>query len=134
MESQEDRRFPFLMTTVFYLGATTLFLLGRGFRELPVLAVITGCVTFSIAIVTLITPYWKVSAHSVGISGVVGFILGLKYRFGEDQLIIPLIISILLAGVLMSSRLQLNAHSSGQIFAGSLIGFLISFSGILCFL
>jgi membrane-associated phospholipid phosphatase len=134
MEEKEDRRFPFLMTTFFYLGATGLFLLGRGFRELPILAVITGSVTFSIGLVTLITYYWKVSAHSVGICGVVGFILGLRYKFGEDQLLIPLIISVLMAGILMSSRLQLNAHNSAQIFVGSLIGLLIGFGGIFFFL
>jgi membrane-associated phospholipid phosphatase len=134
MEDRQDRHLPFVMTTLFYGVATYFFMFGRGFRELPLLGVVVGSVSVSLAVVTLITFYWKISAHSVGMSGVVGFLLGLSYKYGADNLLIPLIISILLSGLLMTSRLQLNAHQPSQILAGSVLGFVISCLSIIWFL
>jgi len=134
MKAKEDRHLPFMMTTLFYLGITTLFTVGKGFRELPVLSVIIGSITFSIGLVTIITFYWKISAHSVGISGVVGFLLGLSIKFGEENLLYPLIITVLLAGLLMSARMYLNAHTPAQIIAGSALGFFNSILAVLFFL
>jgi membrane-associated phospholipid phosphatase len=134
MADRTDRQLPFVMTTFFYWLATYFFMFGRGFRDLPILGVIVGSVSVSLALVSIITFYWKISAHSVGMSGVVGFLLGLTYKYGAENLLIPLIISILLTGLLMTSRLQLNAHQPAQILAGSALGFFISFLSIVLFL
>lgn len=133
MNHTSDRQIPFSITTVFYLMATFLFSYGT-FREFPLLAIITGSISFMLAAVTIITFYWKISAHSVGISGLVGFMIGLSYRFSGEMLMYPLVIAILLAGLLMSARLYLNAHTPQQVYAGCLLGFTVSLLAVILFL
>lgn len=134
MRSKEERIIPFIITSVCYIIVTFMFLFMEKFRILPMLAVITGCVSLSIFLVTVITLFWKISAHSVGIAGVVGFILGFAIKYGNEGLLYPFLISVVLAGILMSSRLHLNAHTSMQVLAGTGLGFIICLGGILLFL
>lgn len=134
MQNKEERIIPFITTSVCYVIITFMFLFMEKFNILPILAVITGSVSLSIFLVTIITFSWKISAHSVGIAGVVGFILGLSLKYGSDGLLFPFLISIALAGILMSSRLYLNAHTPMQILAGAFLGFVVCLGGILLFL
>jgi membrane-associated phospholipid phosphatase len=92
--------------------------------------VVLSSITFSIAIVTLITVFWKISAHSVGICGVIGFMFGFYQKYADPLLFYPILAIILLAGILMSARLYLNAHTPAQVFAGGLLGLTISFTTI----
>jgi membrane-associated phospholipid phosphatase len=125
MQDRKDRFVPFLSTTVFYTVITYMF-----FKQLHAsyaMVLVLGGITFSIALVTLITLFWKISAHSVGICGVIGFLFGFYYRFAEQELFYPILLIILLAGLLMSARLALNTHSPAQVLAGGLLGFCVSF-------
>jgi len=134
MESKEERIIPFIITSICYIIVTFMFLWMEKFNILPILGVITGSVSISIFLVTLITFSWKISAHTVGISGVMGFILGLSVKYGSEGLLYPFLIAVVLAGILTSSRLYLNAHTPMQILAGIFLGFLICLGGILLFL
>jgi hypothetical protein len=129
MEDKKDRFVPFLSTTVFYTVITYMF-----FKQLHAsyaMVLLLGTITFSIALITLISLFWKISAHSVGICGVAGFLFGFYYKFAEQQLFYPILGVILIAGLLMSARLALNAHSPAQVFIGALLGFFISYVAIL---
>ena len=68
-----------------------------------------------------ITSKWKISLHMVGIGGVCGllFILGYKY-FGHTE--VWLMIWLLLAGLLASSRLYLGKHTPAQVYVGFILG------------
>lgn len=128
MQEKKDRFMPFLTTTIFYTIITFLF-----FKQLQAsyaMVLVLGSITFSIALVTLITRFWKISAHSVGICGVIGFLFGFYYKFADQQLFYPILLIILFAGLLMSARLALNTHSPAQVFAGALLGFSVSFGAI----
>jgi membrane-associated phospholipid phosphatase len=128
MEDKKDRFVPFLSTTVFYTVVTYMF-----FKQLQAsyaMVVVLGSITFSIALITLITLFWKISAHSVGICGVIGFLFAFYLKFAEQQLFYPILIIILLAGLLMSARLALNTHTPAQVFVGALLGFCVSFGSI----
>jgi membrane-associated phospholipid phosphatase len=128
MQDKKDRFVPFLSTTVFYTVITYMF-----FKQLHAsyaMVVVLGAITFSIALVTLITYFWKISAHSVGISGVVGFLFAFYYKFAEQPLFYPILVVILMAGLLMSARLALNTHNPAQVLMGALLGFCISFGAI----
>jgi membrane-associated phospholipid phosphatase len=128
MEDKKDRFVPFLSTTVFYTVITYMF-----FKQLHAsyaMVVVLGGITFSIALITLITLFWKISAHSVGICGVVGFLFAFYIKFAEQQLFYPILIIILIAGLLMSARLALNSHTPAQVFAGALLGFCVSFGSV----
>ena len=134
LEEAKDRKIPYIFATICYTFCTFLFITGDSFAALPALAVIIGSITVSIALVTVINFFWKISAHSVGISGVIGFITALVIKYDEGVLYYPLLITIILAGLLMSARLQLNAHTPTQILAGTMLGFSVSFLAIIAFL
>ncbi|WP_031530840.1 hypothetical protein [Dyadobacter crusticola] len=128
VDDVNERRLPYLATVIIYGLATYLF----GWQLQPVgemapqISVILASVTLSLVIVTCVSYFWKISAHATGIGGMIALLAGLMIRFDEAALLNPLLIAILLAGLLLSARLQLNAHSPGQVFAGFLCGVLVS--------
>jgi len=79
----------------------------------------------------LINRRWKISAHSGGIGGLAGIIFWLAYRdmlSGEGMLWVSL--TVLLAGLISSSRLILNRHNLGQVAAGAALGFGCEFAAL----
>ena len=123
-----DRRLPFFLTAFVYAFLTFLF----GFRMAlistvaPEIAVLLGSITLSILLVGLISLYWQISAHSVGLSGVAGIIAGVMLKFSQTDLFLPLLLSVLLTGFVGTARLRLNAHTPAQIGAGVLLGLCVS--------
>jgi membrane-associated phospholipid phosphatase len=123
-----ERRLPYLACVVVYGVATYLF----GWQLQPVgelapqISVILASVTLSLILVTMVSYFWKISAHATGIGGSIGMISALMVRFDEPALLSPLLLTILIGGWLMSARLQLNAHTPSQILAGVFCGLLVS--------
>lgn len=66
----------------------------------------------------------------MAISGIVGILLPLN-KISNGLFLIPTVTFIVLAGLVMSSRLILNAHTPREILVGSLLGFGVGFAGIL---
>ncbi len=76
-------------------------------------------------ILALILVFFKVKAslHMVGISSLVVFTISLQLHFGI-QLIFPIIVLILCAGLVASSRLEMKAHTLKELSIGTFIGLL----------
>ncbi len=128
MEDRSDRFFPFFTTTLFYGLTTYLFI-----KQLPILhllIIILGSITVCIALVTVISVFWKISAHSVGIAGIMAVLFAVYYKFSGVELYYPFLISILVTGSLMTARLSLNTHTPSQVFVGALLGMLVCFSAV----
>jgi membrane-associated phospholipid phosphatase len=126
LDNNNERFMPFLTTTLFYMVTTYLFL--RQMNGYYTMIIVLGSITFSIALVTLISVFWKISAHSVGINGVAGFLFAFYYKYADPQLFYPILVIVLIAGTLMSARLFLNTHSPAQVFIGALIGWVVNFN------
>jgi membrane-associated phospholipid phosphatase len=129
METLEDRRLPYVVTVAIYTFVATFFTMKL--KQLPEVAIIMTGIAFSIAAVAIISLYWKISAHSVGICGALGALIGIAIKFGSYQLFYPIIAVILIAGLLIAARLHLNAHTPAQVIAGSFLGLIISLSVVL---
>jgi len=128
MDNLSDRRLPYFLTAVLYTSTTMLF----AFRPAtltalsPEIGIVLASITVSVTLVGLISLFWKISAHSVGISGMIGAVAGIATKFGQEQLLYPLIVLVFLAGMLASARLHLNAHTPSQVAAGFGLGLLVS--------
>ena len=124
VEDAAERRIPYLACVIIYGLATYLF--GWELEPIselaPQISVILASVTFSLALIAMVSYFWKISAHATGIGGAIGMLSGLMIRFDEGALLMPLLLTILIGGWLMSARLQLNAHTPSQIFAGVFCG------------
>lgn len=128
MPERQQRIVPFLLITVFYTAVTYVFYdraeVSLNDNFLKFLIIINALVVVS----TIATLFYKVSVHSLGIWGLIGILLPLNKISDAGTLFIPTIVCILLAGVVMSSRLQLNVHKLNEVLAGAIIGFCTSFA------
>ena len=65
--------------------------------------------------------FWKISAHAIGVGGIVGATLGISYRLMIDLRMI-LLFTIIAAGIVCYARLRLKAHEPTQVYAGFFLG------------
>ncbi|MBD2753537.1 hypothetical protein IC230_11595 [Spirosoma sp. BT704] len=120
-----DRRLPYFMTALIYLLVAYLFSFQmRAVSSLaPEIGILIGSIAVSILLGGVISLSWQISAHGIGIGGVIGVIAGLIARFDVSDLFIPLLVLVFLTGLVASARLKLNAHTPAQIGAGLALGF-----------
>lgn len=122
MPKKEERSIPFILTSLCYFGAYYYL---RYYVDLPLNGLIFYFIFFGVFATILgffVTLSWKISVHMIGVGGVVG-ILTLLSKQGDEVLIIPLIVSFIVAGLIGFGRLQLGAHNIKQVIAGFLLGF-----------
>jgi membrane-associated phospholipid phosphatase len=79
----------------------------------------------------IVTFFFKVSVHSVAVCGIIGILLPLNNASEQGLLLYPTVASLVMAGVVMSSRLQLNAHVLREVLVGAVMGFAIGFAGVI---
>ncbi len=128
MRSRKERFMPFFFIGIYYAVTTYLFVSRLPFSD--VLLYIFGGVTLLIFVCTFITLFMKISLHAAGIWGIVGFILALHLKIPVAGLFLPMNVSLLLAGLVSSSRLYLNEHTPRQVYVGAITGFLICFGAL----
>jgi len=126
MPTREERTIPFLVILIYY--GLTYYLMTRG--ELPalLLSMLVGVMVALFAAI-LINFKWKISIHSLAVGGLAGGFMAFALITGISNWW-PLLVLLLLCGVVGTSRLLLNAHSSGQVYAGLLVGFLAEFLAV----
>jgi hypothetical protein len=124
METSEERLVPYGSGILYYsallylfhkanfLTMFQLFILGNIF-----------CIVFTL----IINIKWKVSAHTIGIGGLIGTLLILISKF-HLHLENFLLIAILIAGCIGYARLRLEAHTPLQIYIGLILGFIIQYA------
>lgn len=125
MRNRHERLMPFFFIGSYYAVTTYLFLTKLPFSE-ALVAVFFG-VTLVIFMIFIQTFFLKVSIHAAGIWGLVGFLLALHLRVPVAGLFIPVMVSLLIAGLVTSSRLYLNEHSPAEVYSGAVTGFVVCF-------
>ena len=127
-----DRKFPILFFTslTLVLGIRLL-----KFNVVDLLAFsFFGCALALGIVFVLLFFKTKTSLHTLGVSGLIGFIIMISYEY-KLNLLVLLISLFLLFGVIATSRLKLQAHKMSEVLLGFFIGLLsqliIYFSHIL---
>jgi cation transport ATPase len=133
MKDRHERIVPFSFITILYVVVTYLFYTRTriGFNDnlLKFLIIMDALVLVG----TLVTYFYKVSVHSLGICGLVGILLPLNNISEDGGLFYPTLAAIVVAGVVMSARLQLNAHTPREVMVGGVLGFMTGF-GLMFFM
>ena len=127
MEKREQRSLPLMFTSLCYATTSYMFYREQAFDE--IFSFIMGIIAASVFTTYLISFYWKISAHSVGVGGALGLLVMLHRIAPDTSMLAAIVISMLIAGSVLSARLALHAHSPDQVYAGFGCGFLLS---ILC--
>jgi PAP2 superfamily. len=118
--NRRERFYPYIITLICY--AFCGFLLYK--LKLPAFFIgfMAGCIV-SLIIDLIVTSFWKISAHMTGIGGLLA-VVTIIYKY-FDGLNLPFLLStILLVGLLGTSRMYLKCHNLGQVIAGTLNGLL----------
>ncbi len=119
-------------TAVMYAVTTYLFTTKIELGEM--IAVFLGISTLLIGFTAIITIFWKISLHGIGIGGLVGFIMGLNQQsfLNYFEYVLPLLF--LISAIVLSARLKLNAHSPNQVYVGFVLGIFVSFVSFILYL
>ncbi len=118
MSNHKERSLPLFKTVIwmsfgYYLLQNLLF-------YTPILkAELLGAILI-ILLAAIISKFWKISLHLLGIGGVVGVFIALQIIHGDFLYL--LLLFILLSGLLGVARIKQKAHNYAQVYAGFLVG------------
>ena len=88
-------------------------------------------ITAMVVVTWAITFFYKISVHSLAVCGSLGILLPLNQATEQQVLLIPTVTIIVISGLVMSSRLLLDAHKPREVMYGGVVGFLIGFAGMI---
>jgi hypothetical protein len=131
MEDRTERIIPYISSGIFYIW---VYMSAKSNSMFPVvfdIAVLGS--TISLFLAFFFNNFTKVSAHAAGVGGLVAITLVTMHWFsyriffwGAEHAELPvyllLAVNILIAGVVCSARLYLNAHNYRDILYGLIIG------------
>ena len=119
---REQRLFPYLFAALCCLVAA-FYLYYRHSPQWFIMFMVGSAVT--VLVLALINLKWKISAHTAGIGGVVALIYQIHVQgLSAFDLLWLLCISIVVTGLVGSSRMILRRHNLWQVTAGAVVGFL----------
>ena len=125
---REERNIPIVITLCYYF-AFYYFL--RRIDELDIVifsGIFGGYLALVISLV--ITFYWKISLHTLGIASLTGLFLGAIQNKYLEQSSAVLILFVLI-GLMGTSRLILKQHTPLQVYAGGILGFIVPYIFVL---
>ena len=128
---RNERIRPFIFIVAYYAIASYLFKakLAMG----PIFMTVMIGVTILIAILLIITRWFKISIHAAAIWGGVGYVSAMAVALNLDLGWIYYLI-IVVAGLTSTSRLYLGYHQPKEVWIGTIVGFTYSFLTLYLFL
>jgi len=124
LQDPKDRRIPYFITAIYY--AFGYYMLVNYLRLPRPLGLYLLGATLAVTLSLLITLKWKISAHGIGVGGLVGGLLGFAHQV-HVYIFPSLYLALVIAGLVGYARLKLNAHNPAQLYTGFLLGFLCEF-------
>lgn len=125
VEDRKERLIPYLTTIAYILGEAYLLFKQALFDDFYAWCLLI--VAICIGLVSVINQLFKISAHAVGIAGLVGLLFRLSLT-NHDHFTYFIFIGVLLvAGIVMSSRLYLKVHTPQEVYSGFGLGFSVGF-------
>jgi hypothetical protein len=119
MDTRRERILPLFIASVLY--AATSYIIIRYPVPLFIKTYITGIFVISLAL-TAVNLWWKISVHATAIGSVTAMVVVLTFRM-SSHLLWPVLVVFICSGLILSSRLKLNAHNPAEVWTGYLTGF-----------
>jgi membrane-associated phospholipid phosphatase len=132
LEEKNQRLVPFLFIACFYGITAYMFYSKLSVNNLIV--IVFAATTILILLITLITFFWKISAHGSAVGGVMGFICGLAMMHPIANFAAIMAVLAIIAGLVVYARLMLNMHTPAQAYVGVILGFSICYLSIISFM
>ena len=127
LDQRKERIVPLFISVAYTYGLYYLF---SNFSLPPVIMAVVGVGIIGGALTLIITLFWKISAHMMGIAGFGGVVLALSQLLQpvSTRTIIGLFV---LAGLVGSARIKQDSHTLSQVLAGWGLGFFVSYSAMI---
>ena len=120
MENKEERRFPLLIAIVCYYFL--LQILERMYTHTILVKLLLGAMLI-LFVAAIVSRFWKISLHMLGVGGVVGAFFAIQQNFSSNIILFNALI--FCAGLVGFSRINENAHTLKQVYGGFLLGFIL---------
>jgi len=88
MENAEERVIPYISTILYFSALCYLFYYSQ---FPPIFYILVLGATISVLFTLIINFKWKISAHAMGIGGIIGAVIGISHRLYIDLQLIVLI-------------------------------------------
>ena len=130
IDNRNERSIPILITAL-YCGILAWFLIAKTPKGMLPLSIPILPIGAFLAILTtaLINRYDKISLHALGVGMYFGFLIA----YYQTQVLFPLfivLISALVSGLILSSRMYLGKHTLKQSLMGYSLGFIVLYIAI----
>ena len=123
LDIRQERIIPMSITGAYTLG---LFYLFSKFSMPPVILAVIGAAVVGVVLTLLVTIFWKISAHMMGMAGLTGTVIALsKVLYPVSP--IWIIALFIITGLVGTARIKQDAHSINQVLAGWLLGLFSSY-------
>lgn len=127
METARERLIPLLSTAGFFMVG--YFFLQK-FNPPTFITLFYLGTLIAVLLSLFISFFWKISIHMLGIGGLLGALLAVWLKFGVTTHLWMLVV-LVAAGLIGSSRLLLGAHNPKQVYAGFILGVVVVSSVVL---
>jgi hypothetical protein len=131
MSERRERIMPFILITIIYLISTWVFF--SKMRVAPNDSAVRFLMIIDLLVIvsTITTLFFKISVHCVAAWGMVGITLLLTKIAEINTLFYASLALIVVAGIIMSARLQLGVHTYREVMWGSVLGLATSIVGMM---
>ncbi len=129
MPNKRERLLPLFLTSIFYFFG--YYILHKYSAPLFLQQYMIA-IFVSVFMASIINIGWKISLHMIGIGGLIGLLSAISHLFGLYVNWI-LMLAVLIAGIIGTTRLYLEEHNPSQIYTGFIMGYVINFSVIVFF-
>ena len=123
MPTTKDRIAPLLAIMIFYFWISHVFNSVPGAVPLILKVFFLGNL-WGLVVVFIVNIFTKISMHTSVAGGMIGIIIVLM-RISPGNMLLPLFVAIVIAGIMGPARMILGAHQRGDIWLGYIIGILV---------
>lgn len=119
LRTQKERIVPYMASIIFFFW--TWYVFYNRYEAPQILRDTLQGVFYAAIIASAANIYFKISMHAIGMGGLVGMMLASLFE-GSLMGLLPLAASVLLSGLVISSRLITGDHQRGDVLAGFMVG------------
>ena len=119
LKTTKERIVPYMASIIFFFWTWNTFYHLDGIPQ--VMRDMTQGIFYASVIGMISNIYFKISMHAMGVGGLIGLMMVVLLD-GQMYSVIPLAVSLLVAGLVMTSRLITGDHEQGDILAGFIAG------------
>lgn len=123
VSERKERLIPMFLTILFYYFG--YYILHKYSAPIYLQDFLIATIV-AITLASIIHLKWKISTHMIGVGGILGLLSSMDFLFQTHYTSVMMLV-ILAAGVVGTSRLYLKEHNHFQIYAGFLLGYLVVF-------